>query len=97
MPELFVLMAAAVLWFCWPVPYKIYRWIRNTPTEPAVGQKWVFADLSPRWPPHNFEITEITETDVLFISNWIEYAPDHGIKPRDQWSQWAKETRAFPL
>lgn len=97
MPELIVLMAAVILWWFWAVPYKLYRWMRNTVTEPAVGQRWVFADLSPRWPPHSFLITEITETDVIFVSNWIEHDPDHGIKPQEEWNRWARKTRAFPL
>lgn len=79
------------------IPYKLFRWLQSKPTQPAVGQKWVFADLSPRWPPHSFEITEITADKVIFVSNWIPHEPDHGFKKLAHWNEWARKTRSFPL
>jgi len=89
-----------VAWKYRRTPYAFYKWKTTPYQDPAVGQEWAFARLSPlndkgNW--HTFKITEVTEDRVYATSNWVEDSPDEFFESVDGWHARMKKIRGWVI
>jgi hypothetical protein len=90
---------AALLWKHRKIPWSFCRWATGQQPEARVGQVWAFARISPlessgkSW--HTFEITEIRDDQVFYISNWMPDYPDQGVDKLDNWTPRMKSMRGW--